>query len=178
MSMAISMYSASVPVFVRMLGNLSTWLDKAAAHAEARKFDPLVLVNTRLYPDMLPLSAQVQIACDSAKACVARLAGMENPKHEDTEKTLAELKTRIAKTLEFIKSVPAAQIDGTEARVITIPRRTKEPQVLPGEVFLRQHAMANLYFHVTTAYAILRHSGVEVGKGDYLGIQPTDLATS
>jgi len=176
--MAISMYSSSVPVFVRMLGNLSTWLDKAAAHAEARKFEPTVLLNARLYPDMLPLSAQVQIACDSAKGCVARLAGVEIPKHEDTEKTLAELKARIAKTLDFIKSVPAAQIDGTEARVITIPRRTKEPLLLSGEVFLKHYALANLYFHVTTAYAILRHNGVEVGKGDYLGIQPTDLATA
>lgn len=174
--MAISMYSASVPVFVRMLGNLSACLDKAAAHAEARKFDPLVLVNTRLYPDMLPLSAQVQIACDSAKGCVARLAGVEIPKHEDTEKSLAELKARIAKTLDFIKSVPAAQIDGTEARVITIPRRTKEPLLLAGEVFLRHYALANVYFHVTTAYAILRHSGVDVGKSDFLGIQPSDLA--
>jgi len=176
--MAISMYSSSVPVFVRMLGNLSTWLDKAAAHAEARKFEPTVLLNARLYPDMLPLSAQVQIACDSAKAGVARLAGVEIPKHEDTEKTVAELKARIAKTLDFIKSVPAAQIDGTEARVITIPRRTKEPLVLSGEVFLKHYALANLYFHVTTAYAILRHNGLDVGKGDYLGIQPTDLATA
>lgn len=176
--MAISMYSASVPVFVRMLGNLSTWLDKAAAHAEARKFDPLVLVNARLYPDMLPFSAQVQIACDSAKGCVARLAGVEIPKHEDTEKTLAELKARIAKTLDFIKSVPAAQIDGTEARVISIPRRNKEPMLLPGEVFLKHYALANLFFHVTTAYAILRHNGVEVGKGDYLGIQPSDQVTA
>lgn len=172
--MAITMYSASVPVFVRMLGNLSTWLDKAAAHAEARKFDPQVLVNARLYPDMLPLSAQVQIACDSAKGCVARLAGVEIPRHEDNEKTLGELKARIDKTLDFVKSVPAAQIDGSEACVISIPRRNKEPLLLPGEVFLRHYALANLYFHVTTAYAILRHNGVEVGKGDYLGIQPSD----
>lgn len=176
--MAISMYSASVPVFVRMLGNLSTWLDKAAAHAEARKFDPLVLVNARLYPDMLPLSAQVQIACDSAKGCVARLAGVEIPRHEDNEKTLAELKARIAKTLDFVASVPAAQIEGTEARVISIPRRNKDPLQLHGEVFLRHYALANLYFHVTTAYAILRHNGVELGKGDYLGIQPTDQIQS
>jgi uncharacterized protein len=168
--MTISMYSASVPIIQRVLGNLSAWLDKAAAHAEARKFDPLVLVNARLYPDMLPLSSQVQIACDSAKGCVARLAGMEIPKHEDTEKTIAELKARIAKTLDFVQSVPAAQLEGSEERAISLPRRNKEPLQLQGEFFLKHYALPNLFFHATTAYAILRHNGVEIGKGDYLGI--------
>jgi uncharacterized protein len=178
LTMAISMYSASVPVFVRMLGNLSSWLDKAETHAAAHHFEPQVLVNARLYPDMLPLSAQVQIACDSAKAAVARLAGLEAPRHEDTEQTFAELRARIAKTLDFVRSVPAAQIDGSEARVISIPRRNKDPLKLQGEVYLRHYALSNLYFHVTTAYAILRHNGIEVGKGDYLGILPGDQVPS
>lgn len=168
--MAISMYSASVPIIQRVLGNLSTWLDKAAAHAEARKFDPLVLVNARLYPDMLPLSSQVQIACDSAKGCVARLAGVEIPRHEDTEKTIGELKARIAKTLDFVQGVPAAQLEGSEDRAISLPRRNKEPLQLQGEFFLKHYALPNLFFHATTAYAILRHNGVEIGKADYLGI--------
>jgi hypothetical protein len=168
--MAISMYSASVPIIQRVLGNLSAWLDKAAAHAEARKFDPLVLVNARLYPDMLPLSSQVQIACDSAKGCVARLAGVEIPKHEDTEKTIGELKARIAKTLDFVQGVPAAQLEGSEDRAISLPRRNKEPLQLQGEFFLKHYALPNLFFHATTAYAILRHNGVEIGKGDYLGL--------
>jgi hypothetical protein len=167
--MAISMYSASVPIIQRMLGNLSAWLDKAAAHAEARKFDSTVLVNSRLYPDMLPLSAQVQIACDTSKACVSRLAGVENPKHEDNEKTIAELKARIAKTLEFVQSVTAAQIDGSENRAISIPRRNKDPLQLQGEFYLKHHALPNLFFHTTTTYAILRHNGVELGKADFLG---------
>jgi hypothetical protein len=168
--MAISMYSASVPIIQRVLGNLSAWLDKAAAHAEARKFDPLVLVNARLYPDMLPLSSQVQIACDSAKGCVARLAGVEIPRHEDTEKTIGELKARIAKTLDFVQSVPAAQLEGSEERAISLPRRNKEPLQLQGEFFLKHYALPNLFFHATTAYAILRHNGVEIGKADYLGL--------
>jgi hypothetical protein len=168
--MAISMYSASVPIIQRVLGNLSAWLDKAAAHAEARKFDPLVLVNARLYPDMLPLSSQVQIACDSAKGCVARLAGVEIPRHEDTEKTIGELKARIAKTLDFVQGVPAAQLEGSEDRAISLPRRNKEPLQLQGEFFLKHYALPNLFFHATTAYAILRHNGVEIGKADYLGL--------
>jgi hypothetical protein len=168
--MAISMHSASLPVIVRVLGNLSAWLDKAAAHAQARKFDPQVLVNARLYPDMLPLSAQVQIACDSAKACVARLAGVEVPRHEDNEKTLDELKARIAKTLDFVQGVPAAQIDGSEARAISIPRRQKDPLEMQGEFYLKHYALPNLFFHATTAYGILRHNGVELGKADFLGL--------
>ena len=167
--MTISMSSASVPVFVRMLESLSAWLDKAAAHAEARKFDPNVLLAARLAPDMLAFATQVQIACDSAKFCVARLAGVEAPKFADDEKTLAELKERVRATVAFLQSVPAAQIDGSEEREITVPRRIG-PLVLQGEAYLKHNAMPNFYFHVTTAYALLRHNGVELGKGDYLGM--------
>ena len=167
--MAISMYTASVPIFVRMLGSLSHCLDKAAASAEARKFDPKVLVESRLAPDMLPLRSQVQIACDGAKFGVARLAGIEAPKFEDTETTLPELKARIARTLEFVQGVPAAKLEGSEARTIAVPRRNSEPLQLSGEDYLRQIALPNFFFHVTTAYALLRHNGVDLGKADYLG---------
>jgi len=166
--MSISMHSASVPIFIRMLGNLSRWLDLAEAHAAEKKFDPVVLLGTRLAPDMLPFSRQVQIACDGAKFCVARLGGVEAPRHEDNEATIAELKARIAKTLEFVTSVPAAQIDGTEDKHITIPRRDGNT-VMKGEPYLKHFVLPNLFFHVATAYALLRHNGVPLGKGDYLG---------
>lgn len=166
--MSISMHSASVPIFIRMLGNLSRWLDLAEAHAAEKKFDPVVLLGTRLAPDMLPFSRQVQIACDGAKFCVARLGSVDAPRHEDNEATIADLKARIAKTLEFVKSVPAAQIDGTEDKDITIPRRDGNT-VMKGEPYLKHFVLPNLFFHVTTAYALLRHNGVPLGKGDYLG---------
>jgi hypothetical protein len=169
--MSISMHSASVPIFVRMLTNVSAWLDKAAAHAQAKEFDAAVLLGCRLYPDMLPLTSQVQIACDTAKFCVARLAGAEAPKFDDTEKTVDELKARIAKTIDYLQSVPAAQVEGSEDRAISVPRRGKEPMQLAGEAYLKHFAMANFYFHATTAYAILRHNGVELGKRDFLGRQ-------
>jgi len=167
--MSISMYSASVPVFVRMLGNLQNWLDKAQAHAEARKFDPSNFVGLRLAPDMLPLNRQVQIASDAAKACVARLAGVEMPSWKDEETTLAELKARVQKTIDYVQSFKPEQIDGSETRQITIPRRTSEPLVMEGEAFLKHYALPNLYFHATTAYALLRQGGVEIGKADFLG---------
>jgi uncharacterized protein len=167
--MSISMHSASVPIFLRMLNNLSAWLDKAAAHAEVRKFDVSVLLGSRLYPDMLPLSSQVQIACDTAKFCVARLAGADAPKFEDTEKTLEEFKARIAKTVDYLQSVPASQLDGSEGRTVSVPRRGKEPLQFTGETYLKHYALGNFYFHATTAYAILRHNGVELGKADFLG---------
>lgn len=167
--MSISMYSASVPVFVRMLGNLQNWLDKAQAHAEARKFDSVNFVGLRLAPDMLPLNRQVQIASDSAKACVARLAGVEMPSWKDEETTLAELKARVQKTIDYVQSFKPEQIDGSETKQITIPRRTSEPLVMEGEAFLKHYALPNLYFHVTTAYALLRQGGVEIGKADFLG---------
>ena len=166
--MTISMYSASVPVFRNMLGNLSHFLDKAQAHAEARKFDPQVLVDDRLAPDMLPLRKQVQIACDAAKNGLARLSGVEAPKFEDNEATLAELKERIRKTLDFLDSVPRSQVDGCEDKDITFPAGRDITRTLKGEAYLLNVALPNLFFHVTTAYAILRHNGVELGKGDYL----------
>ena len=166
--MTISMYSASVPVFTRMLGHLAAWLDKAEAHAQAKKFDTSVYLAARLAPDMLPLTKQIQIACDAAKFGVARLAGVEAPKFEDNEASLAELRERIRKTVEFVCSVPAAAIEGTEDKDITVPRRDGNV-VLEGEFYLKHYVQPNFYFHVTTAYALLRHNGVELGKGDYLG---------
>jgi hypothetical protein len=166
--MPITMYSASVPVFVRMLGNLVKWIDKAEAHAQAKKFDTSVYLAARLAPDMLPFTRQIQIACDGARFCVARLAGVEAPKHEDNEQSLADLKGRIAKTLAFIQSLPAEQLAGTEEKDINVPRRDGV-LVMKGEAYLKHYAMPNFYFHVTTAYALLRHNGVELGKADYLG---------
>ena len=166
--MTISMYQASVPRFVNMLSNLSNIIDKAQAHVDARKIDAAVLPAVRLFPDMLPLTSQVQIACDSAKGAVARLAGVEIPAFEDTEKTLADLKARIAKTVAFIQTLNAAQIDGTEDKEIVLKRGDKETRYT-GMKFLLGHAVPNVYFHITTAYNILRHNGVEIGKRDYLG---------
>jgi hypothetical protein len=162
------MYQASIPVFVRMLSNLSAILGKAAAYAEAKKIEPAVLVNARLAPDMRPLSFQVQVACDSAKGCAARLAGIEAPSHPDTETTLAELQARIAKTIDFLQSVSAARIDGSEERTVILKMRTQEMQ-FQGQAYLLSFALPNFYFHVTTAYAILRHNGLDIGKADFLG---------
>jgi uncharacterized protein len=166
--MSITMYSASVPIFVRMFENLSACLDKAEAHALAKKFDPSVYMSARLAPDMLPFPKQVQIASDAAKYCIARLAGIEAPKFEDDETTLGELRQRIRRTVDFLKSVSAAQIDGSDDKDIVVPRRDG-PMTLKGEVYLKHYALPNFFFHVTTAYALLRHNGVELGKGDYLG---------
>lgn len=162
------MYQASAPRFVNMLNNLSALLDKAQAHAEARKIEPAALTGFRLFPDMFPLTRQVQIACDTAKGAVARLAGLEIPKHEDTEQTFAELKARIAKTVEFIASVKPAQVDGSEAKEIVLKMRSGEVR-FEGLQYLMAFATPNFYFHVTTAYNILRHNGVDVGKRDFLG---------
>ena len=166
--MTLSMYQASVPVFLRGLENLAVILAKGAAHAEAKKIDPAVLGGLRLIADMFPLSRQVQIACDTAKGAVARLAGVEIPKHEDVEQSFAELKARIAKTIDFIESVPAAKIDGSEEREIVLPMRSGERRY-KGMQYLLGFAYPNFYFHVTTAYNILRHNGVELGKLDFLG---------
>jgi len=170
--MSITMSSASVPVFVRMLSNISGWLDKADAHAAAKKFDPSVYLGTRLAPDMLNFTKQIQIACDTAKFCVARLAGVDAPKFDDAESSLAELRARIDATVAYLKSVPAAQIDGSEDKEITIPRRDGS-MVMKGEAYLKHFVLPNLFFHVTTAYALLRHNGVELGKMDYLGAPKT-----
>ena len=166
--MTISMYQASAPRFANTLKNLSAILDKAQAHADARKIDPRVLTAARLYPDMFPMSRQVQSACDTAKGAVARLAGVEIPVHEDTEQTLEELKARIAKTIAFINTVKPAQVDGSEDREVVLKFRSGEVK-FKGMQYLLGHALPNFYFHATTAYDILRHNGVEVGKRDYIG---------
>ena len=166
--MTLSMYQASAPRFVNSLKNLSAILDKAQAHCEARKIDPLVLTASRLYPDMFALARQVQIACDNAKGAVARLAGVEAPKHEDSEQTLAELKARIAKTIAFIETLTPAQIDGSEDKDIALKLGPREVQ-WKGMQYLLGFALPNFYFHVVTAYDILRHNGVELAKRDYIG---------
>jgi len=166
--MSLSMYQASAPVFVRILANLATIVDKAAKHAEARKIDPSALISARLYPDMFPLVRQVQIATDHAKGCVARLAGQEPPAYEDKESTFAELLDRINRTLDFVRGFTAGQIDGSEDRDVTLQMRAG-PLHLKGQQYLLNVAMPNFYFHVVTAYDILRHNGVEIGKRDYLG---------
>ncbi len=166
--MTLSMYQASAPRFVTILGNLSNILDKAQAHVEAKKLDVATLTAYRLFPDMLPMTKQVQIACDAAKGTVARLAGVAIPVHEDNEKTLVELKARIAKTIAFIQTVSPGQIEGTEDKDIVVKRGDKETHY-KGMQFLLDHALPNIYFHVTTTYNILRHNGVEIGKRDYLG---------
>ena len=166
--MSITMYSASVPVFARMLGNLVNWLDKAEAHATAKKFEPSVYLGTRFAPDMLPFTSQIQIACDMAKFGISRLAGVDAPKFDDKEASLAELRDRVRATIEFIQSVPAAKIDGTDDKDVTIPRRDGT-MTLKGEVFLKHFVMPNVYFHLTNTYTLLRHNGVELGKMDFLG---------
>ena len=159
--MSLTMYQASIPVFVRMLGNLSTILDKAAAHAEAKKIDPAVFINARLAPDMYPLSRQVQIATDVVKGCAARLAGIEVPSYEDNESTFPELQARIAKTVAFLQSVSAEQINGSEERTVTLKMHGKDIDFL-GQPYLFDFVLPNFYFHITAAYAILRHNGLEI----------------
>jgi len=166
--MTISMSSASLPVFKTMLGNLSHILDRGQAHAEARKFDPVVLLQYRLAPDMLPFTRQILIACDAAKNGVARISGVEAPKFDDTEATFDELKARIRKTLDYLSSVPDDRMDGTEDKDITFPTGRDKTRTMKGEAYLKHWALANFHFHITMAYAILRHNGVELGKSDYL----------
>lgn len=166
--MSVTLYSAAVPTFVRMLGNLDGWLEKARAHAEAKKFDPAVFLTTRLAPDMLAFPQQVQIACDTAKLCVARLTGVESPAFADTESTFDELRHRVAKTLDFVRSVPADRFEGADEREVTMPRRDG-PITLSGQAYLERFALPNFYFHATTTYALLRHNGVPLGKMDFLG---------
>lgn len=166
--MTISMYTASVPVFKRQLGALGKILDKAAADAAARKIADSILLQTRLYPDMFPLARQVQIAADFAKSTPARLAGVEFPKYEDNEATLAELKARIDRTLAYVDTFKPAQFEGSEEREIILPI-AGNPMTFKGEVFLLHFAMPNFYFHTSTAYGILRQCGVELGKRDFIG---------
>jgi len=166
--MTLSMYQASVPVFQRTLTALSAILDKAAAHAAQRKIEPSVLLNTRLFPDMFALVRQVQLAADFAKGTGARLAGIEIPKFADDETTFDQLKARIAKTVDFLKTLKPAQIDGSEGRDITIPIGG-QPRTFKGQPYLLHFALPNFFFHVTTAYDILRQCGVEIGKRDFIG---------
>ena len=168
--MTISMYSASVPVFRKQLGAMLNWLDKAEAHAQARKFDPSVYLGLRLAPDMLPFVSQIRIASDAAKGCAARLSGQEPPKFEDNEASLEELRQRIRKTLDYLDSVAASAIEGSEARDITIPMRTRDALQFKGEFYLEHWALPNFMFHCTMAYALLRHNGVELGKSDFLNV--------
>lgn len=169
--MSLSMYQASIPVLTRMLNNLSNILDKAVAHAEMKNIDQSVFLNARLAPDMFPLVRQVQMISDTAKGCAARLAGIENPPFADTETSFAQLKERIAKTIVFLNSVTAPQIDGSETRKIEIkfPQKTLE---FVGQPYLLNFVLPNFYFHMTTVYAILRHNGIDIGKIDYLGSIP------
>ena len=162
------MHSVSVPAFVRTLNAMLVWLDKAQAHAEARKFDSVNYLGLRLAPDMLPLTRQVQIATDGAKGCVARLAGLEVPKWEDNEASLDEVRARIRKTIDYVQSVPAAHIDGSEEREIVLPMRQGELR-FKGEAYLKGFVLPNFYFHATTLYALLRQAGVPIGKTDFLG---------
>ncbi len=166
--MPLTMYAASTPRFVHMLNNLSALLDKAQGHIDVRKLDPAALTTARLFPDMFHLARQVQVACDIAKGAVARLGGVEVPKHEDTEQTIEELKVRIAKTVAFIESVPQSPIDSSADRDITL-KLGKQDYTFKGMDYLLKFAQPNFYFHVTTAYNILRHNGVELVKKDYVG---------
>ena len=166
--MSISLYEVSIPAISRGLSNMSAILDKAAAHAAAKKYDSVVLAQLRLYPDMHPLVRQVQIACDTAKGAAGRLAGIEVPKHEDTETSFPELKARIAKTLDFVKSVTAAQLKDADSRSIEI-KFPNGSWKFTGLAYLNDFVLPNFYFHATVVYALLRKAGVEVGKADFLG---------
>ncbi len=166
--MNISMYNASIPVMTRMLGNLENIVDKAIAHAAARKIDDAAFVEARLFPDMFTFARQIRVATDMSKGAGARLAGVEIPKFEDNEKTLPELKARLRKAIDFLKTLTPAQIDGTEGKAISL---TVGGNALnfTGLDYLNAWVLPNFYFHVATAYNLLRHGGVEIGKMDFLG---------
>jgi uncharacterized protein len=166
--MTMSMYQASAPLLKRALKNLSAILDKAAAHAATKKIDPAVLAGDRLAPDMLPFPRQITIPCDTAKFAMARLAGVEAPKFEDNEKTFDEFKARIQKTIDFIDSIKPNQIDGTEDKPISFKAGQTELK-FTGQTYLTHFVIPNFFFHVSMAYAILRHNGVDIGKLDFLG---------
>ncbi len=172
--MTISLGTASLPIFQTALGNLLHCLDKAEANATARKFDPNVFVTARLAPDMLPFAAQIRIACDAAKNGTARLGAIEAPKFEDNEATFADLKARVAKTLAWLATVPSSAIDGREDADITFPVGRDKTRTMKGEAYLKHYALPNMFFHIVTAYALLRQGGVDLGKTDYLlGAQAT-----
>ncbi len=165
--MSISMHSASAPIFVRTLTGMLTWLDKAQAHAEARKFDTANYLTLRLAPDMLAFTRQIQICSDAAKGCMARLAGVDIPAWEDKEASFDDLRARIKKTIDFVQSVPAAKVDGSEQKDILLKMRAGEVH-MTGEDYLRHYAMANFFFHASMTYALLRNAGVDLGKKDFL----------
>jgi hypothetical protein len=162
------MYTMSVPIFKRMLNNLSAVLDKAVAHIEARKIEPAALLAYRFYPDMLPFTKQIQIACDMAKGCAARLGGIEVPKYDDNESSFSQLQARIQKTIAFIDSVDRQSIEASAEKEIVFPIRGSTVQ-LSGHDYLTKNVLPNFYFHATVTYAILRHNGVELGKRDFIG---------
>jgi uncharacterized protein len=166
--MTVSMFQASVPVFIRALNNLSAILEKGAVHANARKIDEAVLLHSRMFPDMFPLVRQVQIATDTARSGAARLAGAEYPAYEDNETTFAQLIARIRNTVTYLESLQPSQIDGGEDKTISWQSRSSTKS-MQGQPYLFNHLLPNVYFHVTTAYNILRHNGVELGKKDFLG---------
>jgi hypothetical protein len=166
--MTLSMYDASIPVFKQILGSLSALLEQAETHAAERKIDPSALLQFRLYPDMFPFTRQIQVAADFAKGAAARLAGVPVPAFDDNEHCFAELKARIAKTLAFIDSLPKAQIEGSEERAISTGSGDKARH-FTGQTYLLHYALPHFYFHATTAYAILRHNGVAIGKKDFIG---------
>lgn len=166
--MTLSMYQASAPVFVRALGNLSNILNKASAHADEHKIDPSVLLSARLFPTMFPLTKQVQIATDLVNGAVARLAGVERPSYDDKETTFAELLARIEKTIAFAQSIKPEQIDGSDEKSITLMIGTQE-MTFVGMPYLLHFVIPNIFFHTATAYDILRHNGVSLGKQDFIG---------
>lgn len=166
--MTISMYQASAGLFLKMLTNLAAILDKAAAHAQTRKIDPSALLDARLFPDMFPLTRQVQLACDFGCATAARLAGKEPPVFDDASESFADLATRVERSLDYLRSLGAAEIDGSEQRQIVRQIRGQS-KTFTGINYLLQFALPNFFFHATTAYAILRHNGVDVGKADFIG---------
>ena len=166
--MTISMYSVTAPVLLQMLGSLTITLKKTEDYAKSKGFDAANILNDRLIADMLPMIKQVQVACDFAKGTMARVSGKENPKFEDNEKTVEELQTRVAKTVEFVKSFAPSDLDGQEERIITIKVRDNEMS-FPAQTYLANYAMPNFFFHVTTAYAIARKNGVPIGKGNFMG---------
>lgn len=164
------LYETTVPYFIKMLHNLENILDKGAKFAETKKIDMEVLLNSRLAPDQFPLGRQIQMVCDTAKLAAFRLTEKTAPTYPDTEKTYAEFQDRIKGTIQYLESLSAADFKGSETKHITTPRW--DGQWMTGAEFISHHALPNLYFHVTTAYSILRHNGVEVGKKDYLGPMP------
>lgn len=167
--MTISMHAASAPVFKQMLGSLGDILAKAEAHVAEKKIEPNALLQSRLFPDMLPLTRQVQIACDFAKGVTARLAGAEVPVYEDREQTFAELRALVARTAAFVDGFDAAQFDGSEQREIVTRPGTPKERRFDGQSYLLSYGLPQFFFHVTTAYALLRHGGIEIGKRDYMG---------